>query len=281
MDLALRVLAPGDEAVLESLLARHPDSSMFLRSNVMAAGLEDRGRRQQGTYVGAFDRGTLVAVAAHCWNGTMLVQAPVHADTVALEAARRSGRAVHGLLGPWEQVVAARHALGLDETPTARSTREELCSLALSDLVRPEVLDTPRITCRHTRDDELAQLVQWRVAFARQSLGETLDLGQARDEIQHWHDSGSAWVLERSGRPVSFSAFNARLPDIVQIGGVYTPPAERNRGYGRAVVAGSLIEARNSGVRRAVLFAEDPAAQKAYRALGFQSAGNYGLVIFR
>src|SRR5206468_11065013 len=73
------------------------------------------------------------------------------------------------------------------------------------------------------------------------------------------------------------------LPEIVQIGGVWTPPELRGRGYGRAVVAGSLLAARERNVRRAVLFADprNTAAQRAYLALGFRIAGDYGLVLLK
>jgi len=42
----------------------------------------------------------------------VLVQAPSHAAAVAREAVRRSGRGVTGFSGPWDQVIAARRALG-------------------------------------------------------------------------------------------------------------------------------------------------------------------------
>ncbi len=73
-----------------------------------------------------------------------------------------------------------------------------------------------------------------------------------------------------------------RLPEIVQIGGVWTPPALRGRGYARAVVAGSLVAARKRGVQHAVLFADplNPAAKRAYLSLGFRIVGDYGLVLF-
>jgi GNAT superfamily N-acetyltransferase len=280
MHATLRVLAPGDEAPLEAFLRRHADSSMFLRSNARAAGLAYRGERLQATYVGAWDDGELIAVAAHCWNGNLLLQAPVHADAVALEAVRQSRRAALGLLGPWDQIVAARRALGLEREPAIKSSREELFALDLHDLRVPAVLREPGVRCRHSREDELSLLAEWRVAFAAESLRDVLELPVALADLRFLHEGGNAWVLERDGRPVAFSAFNAVLPDIVQIGGVYTPPAERNRGHGRAVVAGSLMEARNSGVVRSVLFAEDPAAQQAYRALGFAVSGDYGLILF-
>ena len=65
------------------------------------------------------------------------------------------------------------------------------------------------------------------------------------------------------------------------MGGVWTPPERRGRGYARAVVAASLLDARAEGVERAVLFTENPVARRAYEALGFRRVGEYGLVIFR
>jgi predicted GNAT family acetyltransferase len=65
-------------------------------------------------------------------------------------------------------------------------------------------------------------------------------------------------------------------------GGVYTPPKLRGRGYGRAVVAGSLCDARKQGSRRSVLFTRgtNVAAQRAYRALGYEVLGDFALVLF-
>ncbi len=76
--------------------------------------------------------------------------------------------------------------------------------------------------------------------------------------------------------------FNARLPDCVQIGGVYTPPARRGHGYARAAVAGALLEARDAGATRSILFTgeHNAAARAAYLALGYRVIGDFGLVLF-
>jgi predicted GNAT family acetyltransferase len=104
----------------------------------------------------------------------------------------------------------------------------------------------------------------------------------SRAEIDRLQREGSHWIVLDGGQPVSYSAFNARLPDIVQVGGVWTPPELRGGGYGRAVVAGSLLDARAAGVDRAVLFTgeENRSARAAYEALGFRVVGDYALVIF-
>src|SRR2546427_598035 len=136
----LRLLRPGDEGALETFLARHADSSMFLRSNARAAGLVDRGAPGQATYVAALERGEIVGVAAHCWNGMVLLQSPAHVAVLAREAGRRSGRAVAGFSGPWDQVVAARQALGLEDRGARRDSREDLYTLDLRQLVVPPAL---------------------------------------------------------------------------------------------------------------------------------------------
>jgi predicted GNAT family acetyltransferase len=68
----------------------------------------------------------------------------------------------------------------------------------------------------------------------------------------------------------------------VQIGGVWTPPPLRSQGFARAAVAGALLAARARGVPRSVLFTEEDnhPAKAAYRALGYQRVGDYGMVMF-
>jgi len=282
----LRLLRPGDEAALDTFLARHADTSMFLRSNARSAGLTDRGQPMQATYVAVLDGERIRGVAAHCWNGMVLVQAPDAADApaVAREAVRRSRRTVTGFSGPWSQVVAAREALGLGAAPTTKDSRDELYVLDLTRLVVPPELASGTLRCRHPTQSELELLADWRVRFAVEALGATdgPDLRQAStDDVRLQHDRGTDWLLLAGAAPVSYSVFNAMLPDIVQIGGVWTAPEFRGRGYARSVVAGSLLSARKQGIERAVLFADptNEGARRAYLFLGFRIVGDYGLVL--
>ena len=278
----LRSLGPGDAIALEAFLVRHADFSMFLRSNSRAAGLVYEGKPLQAQYVAAFDGGEVVAVAAHCWNDMVLVQAPVQVADVTRAVVELSARPVAGLSGPTAQVVAARSALGLADRAAAKFGREELFALDLGDLVVPPPLAEGRWVSRRPRTDELPRLVDWRVDFSREALqfpdSPTLR-GECAHEIALLHERDDDWVLE-DGALVSYSAFNAHLPDIVQVGGVWTPRELRGRGYGRAVVAGSLIAMGKAGARRAVLFAEREDAKRAYTGIGFRVVGEYGLVLF-
>ena len=284
----LKTLSLGDEAKLEEFLEPRAADSMFLRSNARLAGLVDRGQAFEGTWVAAIENGAVTAVAAHFWNGMLILQAPAPEtrEAVARAALARSGRELKGMTGPWAQVEATRRALGLEAREASLDSREDLFSLELADLRVPESLSSGRVECRPPRGEELELAARWRVAFSVEALGRAdgeEGLSLARADIARLRDLGSQWILVEDGRTVAYSAFNARLPDIVQIGGVWTPPELRGRGYARAVVAGSLVEARREGATRSILFTdvENVAARRAYEALGFRVVGDYGLVIFR
>lgn len=281
----IRLLRPGDEAALEAFLACHAAASMFLRSNLRHGGLEDQGAVYQATYAALFSGMAIAGVAAHCWNGMLILQAPQGVERVSAAALDASGRAVAGFLGPLAQARAARQGLGFGGRGTTTDSAEVLFRLALDRLQVPKALAKGAVTVRRAVAREYALLAEWRMAYAQETFRRAVSpaLGRAsRAEVEQLAAEGSLFVLEAEGNPVSCCSFNARLPDTVQIGGVFTPPLQRQRGYARAVVAGALLEARRQGVAEAILFTglENEAAQATYRALGFETAGDYAIILF-
>lgn len=282
----VRLLGPGDEERLAAFFARHPDTTLFLQSNSAAAGLVDRGEPMQGSYLAALDAGgDVLAVACHCWNGNLLLEAPVALEEVVRAAVAASGRAVTGILGAYAQARAARRALGLERRVTTLDSREDLFALALAALRVPGPLAAGALACRAPREGELPLLAAWRhdyrVEVIREPPGARLR-ARAEEEIALLQRLGRQFVLEHEGRLVAYAAFNAATPSCVQIGGVWTPPALRGRGYARAVVAGALLAARARGVARSVLFTptHNHPAQATYRALGYERVGDYALILF-
>jgi len=284
---AVELLGAGDEERLDAFLAVHSDSSMFLRSNWRAAGLVDRGGRLEGTYAAAVDEGAFVGVAAHFGNGMIALQAPGgRAGRLAAEVVRATGRPVGGLVGPGAQVVAARERLGFADRPTVLDSREDLYALELGSLVVSGGLREGRVVCGRARAEDLALATAWRVDYSIEALGSPPGSeleGEARASIERQIESGHLWLLrDAEGAPLAMSALNARLPDRVQVGGVFTPPGLRGRGHGGDVVAGQLLELRGQGVVRAVLFtaADNQPAGRAYQRIGFARVGDYHLILF-
>ena len=285
----IQILDDSDSATLEAFLRRRRASSLFLLSNMRRAGLVDQGLRYQGTYAAAFEAsGALAGVVAHYWNGNLIFQAPPETVVrLARAALVASPRALKGLIGPAAQVEAAYAALPISEERIQLDSTEKLYRLYLSELQVPAALASGQVRARRIAADDLELLTRWRAAFSVETLGEEdgedLHL-RSRATVENSLRQGATWLLEdERGRPVSTTSFNATTSEAVQVGGVWTPPELRSRGYGRAVVAASLLDARKEGVQEAILFTdeENRPAQRAYEALGFEEIGDYRLLFLR
>ncbi len=285
MTVDVRLITDEDRDDLASFFDSRADTTLFLRSNLEMAGLRNATHPFGGCWAGAFSGDALVAVAAH-FNGGNVVVAGVQAiGDVSRFAVAQSGRVVRGVVGPWREANVALDALALTEAPSL-SSRELLYRLSIDRLAVPTALEAGRVRCRSSDESELPALADWRVAFEVESLDKAPSARQralAHESITRAHDAQRLYVLEDDSRSaVATSAFNAWADGIVQIGGVFTPPELRGRGYGRSVVAGSLLDAARRGAHRAVLFTGETnrAAQRAYEALGFEAVGDYGLLLF-
>lgn len=278
----IRLLTPADRPALERFLADHAPQAMFLRANLARSGLDDGDRPYRGRYAAAFDGEAITGVAAHYWNGMLILLAPQHAARLALVAA--GGRRLTGLLGPQADIAAARAALDVDSGELRVDDRENLFGLTLARMSVPALLRDGRAACRLAVKSDLPLLTDWRLDFDIERNGATRSprsLQAAQDAAAHWIEEQGQYILEVGGKPVAGCCFNARLPDMVQIGNVWTPPQLRGSGYGRAVIAGALQHAATAGVRQAILFTgEDNApAQRAYLGLGFTRIGDYAIVL--
>lgn len=282
----IRILQPGDETALEAFLLPRVETSMFLIGNLRSTGFTDSGQAYEGTYAGAFEAGRIVGVVAHYWNQVLVFQAPAHLDALWRAAVRASGRPVGGLIGPSDQVDGVEKTLEVDDANLQMDETEKLYSLRLDELIVPGDLDSGMVQGQRIESRDLELLTRWRVAYALEALGEE-DSPRLRERTRASMERSlkeqRTWVLEHGGEPVACSSFNAAIKEAVQVGGVWTPPELRSRGFGRAVVAASLLDARAEGVTTAILFTPEDniPAQRAYEALGFRHIDSYRIVLFK
>lgn len=259
---------------------------MFLISNMRSAGLADHGQAYEGTYAAAFESGKITGVVAHYWNENLILQAPAHLDALCRAAVEGSKRPIGGFIGPCDQVSAAKEALGIDNANIQLDETEKLYSLRLDDLVEPDDLRSGKVGGRRIEPRDLDLITKWRIAYSLEALGQEDSpqlQARCRASIERSLKEGRTWVLEDQGVPVACSSFNAAIREAVQVGGVWTPPELRRQGYGRSIVAVSLLEARSQDAEKAILFTGETniPAQKAYAALGFRHIGDYRMLFLR
>lgn len=82
------------------------------------------------------------------------------------------------------------------------------------------------------------------------------------------------WLAETNGEIRSAALTNAETKSLAMIGGVYTNPKYRGRGYSKAVCS-LLCEELVAASKRPVLYWETAAAGAIYRQLGFHYVGDW------
>ncbi len=279
MKITIREAMRDDSLRLEAFLKRRFQTSMFLRSNLREYGIGNKKDDFAMRYFLREKGGAIIGVGAVGNNGTLMMQANEGLTDIAayMRDALPKDMKFSVMLGAAEQAGIFRTAFGLSDAPTTMDDIEPLFALSLKDLIMPNI--GPAVL-RKTEMSDLPFLTDWAHAYDLETGLRVAGQDTRTDDVINRIKKDRSRVLMLGGTPVAQTGFNAVLPDAVQIGGVYTPPENRRRGYARLAVALHLLEVRKSGVNDAILFSANEHASRAYRAIGFREVGRYTIAIF-
>ena len=278
----------GQEALLESFLKNHSETSMFLRSNLCNSGIEYKDNTAyHGEYFAYYNAlAEIQGVLAHYWNGNIMMQCP---NLTALRGLVHyfkvhCTRPIGGVLGDEKQAKIVIDLLEINTSSFALNSIDGLYQLALSALVVPNK-STSNYQLKRAKYYDPIILKKWLTDYHVEALGADLtnpvSVESINNSITDALNRDDLWVLEHHNTAISLCGFNASFEDIVQIGPVWTPVDYRNQGYARSAVALSLFEAKKNGINQAILFTNNPAAERAYVSIGFNKVGEYRLAILK
>ena len=193
-------------------------------------------------------------------------------------AVTRSEEAVEllaGEIGDIPGVVGCRP--GADDFVAARA---ESYRLKMSQGVfQLEAVTFPNLgegVSRPARSDEMDELADLWVAFEEEAMGHVEDAKRTRDNLRLRIEMQSprhgAWVHELGDRVVSISGHSGPTPNGIRIGPVYTPPAQRGRGYASQLVATQSQWLLDNGHRYCFLFTDlaNPTSNSIYKRIGYR-----------
>jgi GNAT superfamily N-acetyltransferase len=119
-----------------------------------------------------------------------------------------------------------------------------------------------------------ALLLDWYVAFHDEALAARPPAADVAAMVELWvrGDGRHAYLWEVGDRVVSLVVAGARTPNGRRIGPVYTPPAERRRGYAAALTAAASQVQLDRGSRFCFLFTDlaNETANALYQRIGYQ-----------
>ena len=283
----IRVLQQGDESSLENYLQPHTETCMFILSNLRKTGFTYRDEPFYGEYIAAFsDNDAMQGVFVHYWNGNIMAHASTDLalSNLAVYFSRSVKRPVAGIVCEDGTAIKLIDELGLTRQAFNINQKEDLYAMSLDELKFLAGKDNKGMQLRHVTEVDPAILFRWHKDYELEALkcDDTPTLNERiKQSLNGLSLATDQWVLVADGIPVSLCGFNARLPEIVQIGPVYTPPQQRNKGFAKHVVAWTLYKAKQEGVKKSVLFTNNRAAANAYQAVGFKKIGRFRLAILK
>lgn len=132
---------------------------------------------------------------------------------------------------------------------------------------------------RAANEADRALLVAWLAAFHAEATphnaGGTTEETAAQTEqaADRWFSSPSRTMyLWDDGGPVSLAGTGGPTPHGIRIGPVYTPPAQRQRGYASALVAAASQRQLDAGRAFCFLYTDlsNPTSNHIYQEIGYQ-----------
>jgi ribosomal protein S18 acetylase RimI-like enzyme len=157
-----------------------------------------------------------------------------------------------------------------------RSEKDRLFSLSL-----PQALVASEGCVRALGPADFEQWEPLNSAYlAELGLPTQLTAPQRQDEFESRARAQNWWGTFEGERLVAIAGINAEYGRIGQVGGVYSRPEDRRKGFARAAMRALIADVQDR-FERLVLFtgAENVGAQRLYESLGFQSAGFFGIFL--
>lgn len=134
---------------------------------------------------------------------------------------------------------------------------------------------------REVTEQDVDRITHWRVAFMKEAMGEEEDEADVREIVTKRIGARDTYIWEDDS-PVSMCVRTRPTKHGISIGGVYTPPEKRGRGYASACVAAVSQRMLDSGKQYCTLFTDldFPTSNDIYQKIGYQPVCDFTEYIF-
>jgi predicted GNAT family acetyltransferase len=282
MKLSVADVLESDVPKVQAYLRDHSETSMFLLSNLAAHGHALSDAMNSGNFKCLIGNDRIQGVFCLTRRGNLLAECGGRAELAPkiVDACRAESIPIAAVVGEWKLADAIWKIL-IESGSIAKvvnASREPLFRLHLDRILLPP---------RHARVRFLqpSDFDAWEPLNSAYLHEEGFPIqGSLEQRRKDFAESARArrwWGLWDRGRLIATGALNAVHEELGQIGGVYTIPAERRRGWASQVMESLIWDCVQAlGLRKLILFTgeNNVAAQGLYRSLGFRRIGEFALL---
>lgn len=257
------------EDVLALLKAQQDDPvAVLIQNNLLQTGgiVDYEEQPFHGHYYGLFRDGNLIGVAAHYWNGTVMLVWPVE-----------DNESIDGLVfeGPVKRIESCQSAVIerlLGQFDAAQIQSKTVYALTGLDSAFPL---EPDYFVDRAREHDQELIASWRVQFLTESYGPGDDHMQVAEQyVRDMLPSIRVLVGKEDEVAMAMLAYNALIPEqAAVIGSLFVPAEDRGRGLATQLLRGCLNSLRGDSVRSVLLYTRNPIAQHLYASHGFKPTG--------
>jgi GrpB-like predicted nucleotidyltransferase (UPF0157 family)/predicted GNAT family acetyltransferase len=265
-----------------AFLRKHEDFSLFLLGNLEAHGHKLTSAPNSGNLKLLRRGGKIVAVFCLTRRGNLVVQSEM-SDRPLMEkiitACQEEELSILGLLGQWD-FCRSLWNLFREKAIILHDTFIEKESLYAVELSKQALSDEPNVRILLAGD-----YPQWKPLhieyLKEEGFPNDLSKEQTRALFLEKVAGKISWGYFLEQRLVAMAELNAKAMDLGQVGGVYTTPTQRKKGFAQAVMRQVMTDARNvHQIRKLIIFTGENnlPARKLYESLGVHPTGSYALM---
>ncbi len=275
-----KVSADTQEEMVD-FLKRHENYSLFLLGNFENYGAALSELPYSGNFKLIRASDEIVSVFSLTKKGSLLIQSVIGEPVfdLVLGSCLQESIPITGVVGNWDFChlfwkFLKQKALIQSETFTSK---EILYNLDLSEISYPL---NPNVRVLTADDYNLWKPL--RLAYLQEEgFPNDLNDEQLLEIFLDKCKGRIIWGYFLMDRLVSIADLNAKASDLGQLGGVYTDPIFRKKGYSKAVIHKLLSDIKEiHNIRKLIIFTGENnlSAQKLYQSIGVKQVGHFSLL---
>lgn len=259
-------------------LMQNEERSLFLLGNFATYGFKMTNAPYSGNFKLIRRDNRIVGAFCLSKQGTLIIQSDVGEvvfDDIVQECLSEK---LKGLIGGWEVTEPLWEYLKAKSLiqHVTYASKEVLYSLELA-----QVPPQKQSSVRYLQDTDYQAWLPLRLAYMKElGFQPQLTREEMHEHFVYKTKQKIAWGLFQKDTLVSIADLNAMAFDLGQLGGVYTLPSYRSRGFAKSLVQHVLYDAKFvHHIRKLIIFTSEKnkAAQCVYESLNAQKIGHYGL----
>lgn len=281
MRYSVETITQSSQHEMLNFLKEHENYTLFLLSNFESYGTTLTEAPYSGNFKLIRSQGRVVGVFCLTRKGNLLIESILQEPIfdIVIDACHQESMTLKGVVGNWNFCGPFWKYLKTKQIIQKEifTSKEILYSV---DLYNHDFLPQPNI--RFLTEIDFVQWKPLRLDYLiEEGLPNDLTDGQLLDEFLDKAKKRIMWGLFLKNTLVSIADLNAKAFDLGQVGGVYTMPRFRQRGYSKSVMKQLLLDAKElHKIRKLIIFTGEQnfPAQKLYNSLGVSQIGYFALL---